>query len=131
MILHPSLACLLISLDAPLKVILRLAEHIFLWADCREHFLQPFPFCAGSWVQAFVYKLPPLLQSREMDSRLKDIPQWTKQASIPTFLLKVTRKEQAFQGVQRRGASLPRGKGLVFSIFHCPCMMETLKSVVD
>lgn len=111
MLLHPSLACLLISLDAPLKVIRRLAEHIFLWVDCREHFLQLFPFHAGSWVQAFVRKLLPLLQPREMDSRLKDIPEWTKQASTPTFLLKVSNKEgTGFSRCAKKRCQAAKGK---------------------
>lgn len=41
-----SVVYFLISLDAPLTN-LRLAKHIFLWTDRREHFFQLLPFPAG------------------------------------------------------------------------------------
>lgn len=65
-----------------------------------------------------------------MHSRLRDTPEWTKQAATPTVPLKI-RKEQTLRCTKKRCKVAKGGKGWYSVLFTVHCMMETLKSFVN
>lgn len=64
----------------------------------------------------------PAAAQRQMHSRLKDIPERTKQAATPTVPLEVRNTEGTYSSrcaKKRCKVAKGRGKGVVFSTLHC------------